>query len=251
MHPALRETDHRPWPLPSGRWSMTQTWSDLLFAHWRVPVDRLQALIPAAFEVEAYDGTGWVGIVPFRMSGVRPRLLPPVPGLSYFPELNVRTYVRPRGGDKPGVWFFSLEAANRAAVWIARRRFHLPYFRAAMTCRREEDRIVYRSRRTHGGATAAAFEGTYGPSGGERPARLGTLAHWLTERYALYTVDGAGRPCIGEIHHAPWPLQDAQAEIAVNTMAAAAGLELPDEAPLLHFARRLDVAVWSLRRLGP
>ncbi len=251
MHPSLRQTDHRPWALPAGRWSMTQTWSQLLFAHWPVRIEVLRPLIPEAFDIDAYDGTGYVGVVPFQMSGVRYRYLPAVPGLSRFPELNVRTYIRPRGpgSDKPDVWFFSLEAANRVAVAVARSRFHLPYFNAAMRCDPQGERIAYASRRTHRGAREAVFEGSYGPAADVALAEPGTLEHWLTERYALYTVDGRGRPCIGEIHHVPWPLQAGEADIAINTMAAAAGIDLPDTEPLLHFARRIDVAVWSLRTL--
>lgn len=250
-HPSFAHLTHRPWPLPPGRWTMTQTWSDLLFAHWPVPVEVLRPLIPDSLEIDTFEGVAWLGVVPFQMSGVRPRLLPPVPGLSDFPELNVRTYVVPREGPtgKPGVWFFSLEAASRIAVKIARSTFHLPYFHAAMRIDRAPGQFTYSSRRTHRGAPPAEFEGAYAPIGEVRLAAAGTLDHWLTERYALYSVDGRGRLCMGEIHHAPWPLQPAWADITTNTMAAAAGITLPPQPPLLHFAKRLDVAVWNLRCL--
>ena len=124
MHPSLRETAHRPWALPSARWSWRQRWCDLLFAHWPVPASVLRPLVPAALEVQEFEGTSWVGVVPFRMEGVTPRFLPAMPWVSAFPELNLRLYVS--DGERPGVWFLSLDARNSLAVWAARTFFHLP-----------------------------------------------------------------------------------------------------------------------------
>jgi uncharacterized protein len=245
----LHETSHRPWPLPPGPWVMAQTWHDLLFAHWPLPVATMRALIPPQLELDTFAGDAWVGVVPFRMSGVRPRLAPSAPWFSAFPELNVRTYVKARNPDnpKPGVYFFSLEAANPVAVTLARRFFRLPYFRARMRLL-DDGRIVhYVSHRTHSGATPADFVGHYTPTSEVFHSVPGSLEDWLTARYSLYTVDPHGRAYIGEIHHLPWPLQHAEADIQVNTMAAASGITLPDIQPLLHFARRLDVAIWPLR----
>src|SRR5262245_21637301 len=117
MHPAFRRTDHRPWPLPTRRWIGRQTWLDLLFAHWPVAADRLRAFVPAGVTIQELDGTSWVGVVPFRMEGVTFRPIPALPGISAFPELNLRLYVEV--DDKPGVWFVSLDAANPLAVWAA------------------------------------------------------------------------------------------------------------------------------------
>src|SRR5262245_4268389 len=125
MHASLSHIDHRPWALPRGRWTMRQSWCDLLFAHWRVPVSALRPLIPARLKIQEFDGSAWLGAVPFRMTGVMYRPLPDLPWISAFPELNLRTYVECDG--KPGVWFFSLDATNPLAVWAARRFFHLPY----------------------------------------------------------------------------------------------------------------------------
>ena len=230
---------------------MRQTWHDLLFAHWPLPLATLRPHIPANLEIDAYDGTAWIGVVPFRMSGVRPRGLPATPGLSAFPEMNVRTYVTAREphAPQPGVFFFSLDAGNAIAVAIARRFFMLPYFRAKMSLVDTLQSIQYASTRTHDGAPPAAFEAEYAPVSGIASPRPGTLEHWLTERYCLYTTDRRGRLYQGEIHHLPWPLQTAEAEIHTNTLARAAGFDLPEVAPLLHFARRLDVILWPLRRL--
>lgn len=249
----LEESAHRPWPLPAAPWVMAQRWQDLLFAHWPLPPAALAALIPPALALDTFDGQGWLGVVPFRMSGVRPRLLPAVPWLSAFPELNVRTYVRlrDRGVEKRGVFFFSLDAANPVAVDIARRTFWLPYFRAQMRLYDDGRTIHYASRRTHTGAAPATLVAGYAPTGATYRSQPGDLDHWLTERYCLYTVDGHGRPYIGEIHHAPWSLQPARAEFLVNTMAGAAAMRLPATPPLLHFVRRLDVVVWPIRRVEP
>ncbi|MFN8446320.1 MAG: DUF2071 domain-containing protein [Caldilineaceae bacterium] len=246
----LLETSHRPWPKPTSPWIMAQSWLDLLFAHWPIPVQTMRALVPEPLELDLFDGKAWVGVVPFRMAGVRPRAVMPVPWLSAFPELNVRTYVRSRDpkNPKPGVYFFSLEAANPVAVWIARTTFKLPYFNAVMSCQDDGKQICYRSQRTHRNAPKANFAARYWPTGAPYVAQAGTLERWLTERYSLYTVH-QGRVYIGEIHHIPWPLQPAEAEFEVNEMAAASGIELPATKPLLHFARRIDVAVWQLRRL--
>ncbi|RIK41377.1 MAG: hypothetical protein DCC57_18935, partial [Chloroflexi bacterium] len=164
----LAETTHRPWPLPSQPWVMRQTWHDLLFAHWPIAVETLRALVPLPLEIDTFDGVGWVGVIPFRMSHVRLRYVPALPWLSAFPELNVRTYVRgPNPGDpKPGVYFFSLDAANPLAVAGARLGFRLPYYRAAMRLQETNGTIHYSSTRTHAGAPPAQFVARYGPTGG-------------------------------------------------------------------------------------
>jgi uncharacterized protein len=246
-HGILNVTAHRPWPMPSSPWIMTQTWHDLLFAHWPVDLTVLQALVPAAFPVDTFDGQAWVGIVPFRMTNVAPRAVPALPWISAFPELNVRTYVTL--DDKPGVYFFSLDAANPVAVQAARLIAHLPYYTAAMHVEPREDCVHYRSRRTSSDAPPAELIARYRPRGDARPPVRGTLEYFLTERYCLYTEDSAGRTFRLEIHHPPWPLQAADAAFEVNTMAAAAGIPLPDVPPLLHFARRQDMVAWIHRRI--
>ena len=226
---------------------MLQRWHDLLFAHWPVPADALRPTLPPGLTLDTYAGQAWIAVVPFRMSGIRPRGLPPAPRLSSFLELNLRTYVT--AGDKGGVFFYCLDAANPVAVALARILFLLPYFNARMQLQRADATIRYSSRRTHRGATPAEVHVTYGPTGPVQLAQPGSLERWLTERYCLYTADRRGRLYRGEIHHAPWPLQPAAAEFAVNTMPRAHGIVLPATPPLLHFAHRLDVVVWPLRRV--
>jgi uncharacterized protein len=244
----LLHTNHRPWPLPHGPWIMAQVWHDLLFAHWTVPVAALRPLVPQQLEIDTFDGQAWLGVVPFRMSGVRLRGTPAVPGLSRFPELNVRTYVTCDG--KPGVWFFSLDAANPVAVWAARTMFHLPYFWATMRCENNSGWICYESRRKHRAAPAASLKASYRPTGNVFHAALGSLEYFLTERYCLYTANKRGRIIRCQIHHPPWPLQLAEATFEENTMASPAGIATPSLRPqLLHFSRRQDVVVWPPQTL--
>ena len=241
----LEETAHRPWPMPDRPWLMTQTWHDLLFAHWRVSAETLRPHVPAAFELDRFDGAVWLGIVPFRMTNVAPRAVPNLPWVSKFPELNVRTYVRV--GDKPGVFFFSLDAGSAVAVHTARLALNLPYYRAAMTVARDNGGIEYTSHRERG---CAEFEAIYRPVGEPFNAAPGSLEYFLTERYCLYHQHRAGTPYRLDIHHPRWPLQAATAQLDRNTMAVAQGIALPDVDPLLHFSRRQDIVAWAPAALG-
>lgn len=226
---------------------MRQSWHDLLFAHWPVAAEALRPLVPPALPLDTFDGSAWLSIIPFHMSGIAARLLPPLPGLSAFPELNVRTYVTLDG--KPGVYFFSLDAANLAAVWTARRLFHLPYFHAEMNSENDGESIWYSSRRIHRGAPEAGFRARYAPTSSPPAPKAGSIEYFLTERYCLYTLDGRGGVHRCEIHHAPWLLQRAEAEIEKNTMHLPHGIKLPDEPPLLYFARLQEVRIWAPTRL--
>lgn len=224
-------------------WVMSMSWHDLLFAHWRVEPAALRRHLPDGLDLDLRDGAAWLGVVPFRMSGVRPRGFPAMGGVSAFPELNLRTYVVRDG--RPGVWFFSLDAASRVAVRVARATFHLPYFDARMECRVDPGgRVSYRSRRVHRGVAGAEFEGEYGPVGEPFAAQAGSLEHWLTERYCLYAADARGTVRRGDIAHEPWPLQRAEAEIRKCDMTRLVGLELSGEPAHLLFARRVDVRAW-------
>ena len=202
----------------------------------------MRAHVPTPLDLDLFDSKAWLAVVPFWMSGIRNRGLPPVPGISRFPELNVRTYVRYR--DKPGVYFFSLDAASALAVWGARTFFHLPYFHADMECREVNGEVNYHSLRRHG---SAQFDARYRPTNPVQLGAPGTIENWLTERYCLFTVaNNTVYRC--DIHHPQWPLQNASADVITNTMSDAAGLRQPQDAPLLHFSKRLDVLIWPLQR---
>jgi uncharacterized protein YqjF (DUF2071 family) len=230
---SLETTWHRPWPVPRRGWLMGQTWVQLLFAHWRVPYDALRPHVPEPLLLEQFDGSAWLGVTPFVLRGLRLHGLPPLPFLSTFGEVNCRTYVRV--GDRPGIWFLSLDASSRLAVEAARRVYRLPYERARITTS-----PTFEARRL--GNNDVSVRAMFEPTGPPFEAVPGTLEHFLTERYCLYADGGRAS---AEIHHRPWPLQKADAEIEVSNLAP-----VPlDGPPLYHFAARQDVVVWRLERL--
>ncbi len=247
MHPSMTRLDHRPWPLPAGRWTLRQSWRDLLFAHWPVPAADLRKLVPDGLNLEEYDGTAWVGVVPFRIVGLMRRPFPDLPGVSAFPELNLRLYVERDG--KPGVWFLSLDAANALAVWAARRFFYLPYWRARINFSAGADGFRFRSDRV-GPAPAVGFEAAYRPAAEPFEARPGSLEAFLVERYCLYARSADGRLYRGEVHHAPWPLQRAEGSVDAGELLRPHGLSVGGNAPVLHYSRGVDVVVWPFERLG-
>ncbi|MGA2991598.1 MAG: DUF2071 domain-containing protein [Candidatus Korobacteraceae bacterium] len=244
----LYATAHRPWPLPQGQWVMTQTWHDLLFAHYRVPVAALRQLVPWPLALDLYGGEAWLSVTPFWIASLRPPGIPPLPKLSQFCELNVRTYVS--YGGKPGVFFFSLDAASLSAVWGARTFYRLPYWHASMRVEGNQE-IRYQSRRLHGPAAASGmprFRAVYRPGVQPRAARRGSIEEFLTERYCLYAWN-RGKLYRAEIHHLPWPLQPVETEIELNTMAEPLGLSLPLRPDLAQFSRLLKVLVWAPEKL--
>lgn len=239
----------RTWPLPRQPWVMRMTWSELLFAHWSVGPQAVATLLPAGVTLDTRDGQAWVGVVPFLMSNVAPRCCPLIPGLSRFLELNVRTYVTIDG--KPGVWFFSLDAANRLAVRVARATFNLPYMDATMSIRHEkQEKITYRSQRTHRGEPAAEFDADYVARGEFHEAAPGSLEHWLTARYCLYSANRKGHLFRGEIDHPPWSLAAADYTERVNTMGKPFGFVFTGK-PHLLIAKPVDVRAWIVTRCNP
>jgi len=237
---------HRPWPLPDAPWVMHQAWNDFLFQHWPVSVEQLRRCVPEPLTLDLRDGVAWLGIIPFHMSDVRPRGTVNVPGISAFPELNVRTYVTV--GGRPGVYFLSLDASNRLAVETARATFDLPYFKADMSWERDGETLVYRSVRTDRRGPPATLLERYTPRGPYRYAAPGSLEKWLSERYCLYTVGKAGQVSTTEIHHLPWPVRDVDVEIEANTMGACHGIDLPDQPPHVLYSPGVDVVVWGPTR---
>jgi uncharacterized protein YqjF (DUF2071 family) len=220
---------------------MTQSWHDLLFAHWRIDPARLRRAVPPAFDLDLFDGDAWLGVVPFHMTNVALRATPALPWISTFPELNVRTYVRV--ADRPGVYFFSLDAGRRLAVATARLLLNLPYFNATMSIERRADGLHYHSVRRS--IDAAQFTAVYDSEGAPFTSSRGSLEYFLTERYCLYHQNRRGVSYRLDIHHPPWRLQLARAAIAANTVAAASGLATEGAPATLHFASRQDVITWA------
>jgi uncharacterized protein YqjF (DUF2071 family) len=229
---------------PPGRPAMQQKWGRLAFLHWPLDPAQLQPLLPAGLELDLYEGRAWIGLVAFTMWGIHPPGLPGIPTATSFHELNVRTYVHHRG--VPGVYFFSLDAASRLAVWGARTFWHMPYFNARMDLREKDGRILYTSQRTHAGARPATFYGIWKPGDPLPPSAPGSLAFFLTERYGLYT-EHRGRLLWGRIWHQPWPLRTATLEDARVHMLDQLDLPEPEGAPVIHCAHEIATEVWPLR----
>ena len=237
----LESVEHRPWPPPNGPWLLGLTLEDLLLAHWRASADAIRALLPDGLELDLYEGEAWLGVVPFQVAGLRLRGLPPLPFASSFLGLNTRTFVTAHG--RPGIWFFSLDASNELAVLAARYGFRLPYYRAEARAERRDSWISFEARRRDSRGAPASFRARYRPTGRALAPDASSLAYFLSERYCLYTVAADGRLLSAEIHHPPWALQGAEAEIGENTMPPV-GVELADDQPVLHFSARQDVVMW-------
>ncbi|MCW5963730.1 MAG: DUF2071 domain-containing protein [Bryobacterales bacterium] len=240
--------DHRPWPLPSRPWAMSMVWRDLAFLHWPVKAEALRPLVPPGLSIDTLDGSAWLGAVPFAMEAVCPRFTPRIPSISDFPELNLRTYVTCEG--KPGVFFFSLDAASWLGVRMARRFFHLPYFDARIRCQQTSNGIDYESERTHKRAPHAKFQASYRAIGAPSQSSPGSAEHWLTERYCLYAASPDGRLFRGDIHHAPWSLQRAECDIRTNGLGEQIGVPLTGPPVFAHFAASLYVKAWLITPVG-
>jgi uncharacterized protein YqjF (DUF2071 family) len=231
------DVSHRPWPLPGTPWAQAQTRRDVLLAHWRVPIDVLARLLPAEVAADTFDGEAWLSIAAYRVAGLRVRGLPPVPGFSSFPQLEVATPVTVDG--YPGLWLFQIESTKQLVVEAAKRTHRLPAYRARITMRPDGAGFRFRAQRD-----GLVFDVDYSGRGSEFSAGPGSLEHFLVERYALYTADG-GRLYRAEVHHPPWRLQGASAEVECSTLAP---LAVEDEAYVL-FSASQDVLVWPLEEL--
>lgn len=226
---------------------MHQNWGSLLFMHWPVPAELLRPLIPEPLVVDTHGGLAWAGITPFTMWGVRPAFAPPLPYLSGSHELNVRTYVHLDG--VPGLWFFSLDANNAAAVFGARIAFHLSHFRARMSLERRDRTVYFASRRAGGRSAPAEFEAVWTVGEELSEYEPGSLDFFLIERYCLYSAR-EGRIYRARIFHRPWPLRGARLLSCRSTMLESQGLPSPGSEPLLHQqGEPLKVGIWPKTRV--
>jgi len=231
----------RPSSRPIGR----QRWSDLLFAHWKMDAQAVQATLPPGLFVDTLDGEAYVGIVPFFMERVRPAWLPPLPWISWFLELNVRTYVHDADGQ-PGVWFYSLDCNQPLAVAVARRFFHLPYFHARMSAKRRDGAIQYHCQRR--GETGEPWRYEWRPGTHAAPAEPGTLEFFLIERYVLFSSDREGQLHEGRVHHAPYRIHTPVVSALSTGPAHLAGFDLRGDPVSLLGAKSVDVSIFPLKR---
>lgn len=235
---------------PAGAPVMYQRWSELLFLHWSVPAELVQAGLPPGLRVDTYEGRAWVGVVPFLMGGVRPRGLPAVPGLSYFPELNLRTYVYDASG-RQGVWFYSLDTPNRMANWIARTFFYLNYRTARMQVQCVGDRVDYRSSLKCSGVWDEPQAYSWLRQGLVDEAKPGSLEFFLVERYRLFAFDWKrGRLFTGQVHHLPYPIQSATLVNYTKRLFSLSKFDEPEGAPeSVLCSPGVEVTVYALERV--
>jgi uncharacterized protein len=230
---------------PAGTPILQLRWRKILFLHWRVPVAWLRPLVPEPLAIDQFDGSAWVGIVPFTMTGVRPTFAPPLPGLSSMLEVNVRTYVHYDG--VPGVYFMSMDTDHALATWIGRRRFHLPYHRARVVRLEHNRRVGYASQRSIRGGELATFSTTYTVGPALPPSQVDSPEFFFTERYCLYTIrDNAVNRL--RIHHAPWPLRSASVHTLASSLFSPLGLPEPKDQPHALCADELSVEGWPMKK---
>jgi uncharacterized protein YqjF (DUF2071 family) len=258
----LYSIEHRPWLPPDAHWLFSQSWNDLLFAHFAIDPPTLRRLVPDGLTLDLYDGVAWLTVSPCCASHVRPSGVPPLPGVSFFPQVSLRTYVSMKdkaGQDKPGIYYFSVDAANLSAVWLARVFFRMPYWHASIqisgaTIQARNANpdstprgIHFRSSRVHGPAAISGkvkFDAIYSPESEAWRARRGSLDEFLTERYCVYSLNRR-RYYRAEVHHQPWALQQASVEIRANGLGDPFGLALPLKPDLCHFSRSLKMLAWA------
>jgi uncharacterized protein len=227
---------------PEGKADGWQKWRKLLFVHWPVPVEALRRVVPQELELDLWEGTALVGVVPFAMHEVRPAWLPRAASFDFL-ETNVRTYVLCNG--EPGVYFLSLEAESLLACAAARATFGLPYYYASMTMREEGAVVDYRTRRKLGPRAESSFRYRVGDALG--PSPLGTLEHFLVERYDLFVVRGK-KVLRGRVHHVPYPVHRAELSDVHDELIGAAGVPQPAGAPFhVCWSPGVDVEVFALK----
>jgi uncharacterized protein YqjF (DUF2071 family) len=231
---------------PDGWPIMHQNWGKLLFMHWRIDEKLLRRLIPSQLEIDTFDGSAWIGVIPFTMWDIRASFLPPIPGTNAFHELNVRTYVYHHG--VPSVWFLSLDAANKLAVWGARKFYYLPYFYAQMSLEQTGKTIRYSSSRRNGRGAPAELLAEWVTGEPLPQASPGSLEFFLTERYCVDT-EHKGKLYRARIHHQPWPLQRVEITSLTSSMIESHGLPTRQDEPLLHYCEKLSVEIWPLRKI--
>ncbi|MBY0120970.1 YqjF family protein [Bacillus sp. S/N-304-OC-R1] len=242
----IHETEHRPYPLSSGKWIMRQAWRHILFIHLPISPERIRNYIHPSLQLDTFDELAWISIVIFKMEGIYPRGFPFISITSPFPEINVRTYVKWKG--KPGVHFLSLDVGDWASFTLAKKWYHLPYHSANISLKQRKNTFYFESLRRKSELNPILCNGIYTPNVNTFTPGKETLEHWLTERYCFYSTDHRGHIYAGEIHHPPWALQEAKIEIFENTMLAPYNIEISEQ-PIVHFSEGIDSLFWNIKKI--
>ncbi|MGV3467279.1 MAG: YqjF family protein [Heyndrickxia sp.] len=243
----LNDIIHRPFPLPSKKWIMRQAWRNVLFLHWPVPVEKLRPHIPSSLQIDTFKGSAWLGIILFVLEGIFPLGISSLSLTPSFPETNVRTYVKYNG--KPGIYFMSIDVENWASLKIAKRWYRLPYHSAQIFYQKEGQNFNFHSIRKDNESPSIYLKGQYSPISEVYYAKEGTLDHWLTERYCLYSSNNVASIYCGDIHHQPWPLQKAEIDLVRNTLFTPFNFDFSKVKPIAHFSTGLDSLMWNIKKL--
>ena len=229
-------------------WNMFQSWRDVLFAHWRIDPDQLRPVVPAQMDIDVFDGSAWLSMVPMRMADLHFRDLPPLPGLMHFLEINFRAYVTVHG--MPGVYFFSIDCDDSLADIYAHHFLHLPMARAKMEMKNVDGVCYYDShRKQESGLAPAALVASYKPIGDPYNAEPGSLEQFLLERYSMFFNQPDGSILHGRMEHAPWQIWKAEATIEENTIGQASGFDIKPYPDYLHYAERADTHAWPVLKM--
>jgi len=237
----LKETNHRNSPIPKGPWMMTQKWEDLLFLNFPVPPETMLDHIPSGLELDTYEGKAWITVIPFKITDMRMRMLPPFPYIRKFFELNVRTYVKKDA--IPGIYFFSLDASKLLPV-LGARMTTLPYYYAKMNMKKRGDWFHYYSKRR--GFSKPAFKGKYRPISEKCIPAAGTLSHWLVERYYLWT-EMKNILLSGGIHHLPWEIAEAEVDLTHEEYPPFLSNKEDKKQMVFYYASSMRVLFWPFK----
>jgi hypothetical protein len=254
MQQYLIRTSRKPRPLPPGRWLMTQRWNDLLLAHWPLPAASIAPLLPEGLQVDTFQGLAWLGIIPFWLDRIKVRGIPPIPGVRHFPDLCLRTYVREERTGTRGVYCLSLDSSNLLATAMGRAFYCLPYHWAEMHLEQQTEREFSFYSRRRFASMPVQFKARYrglGPTRKLAEYRAGSLEYFLMERSCLFSSNRAKQPFRANLYNVCWPLEEAEAEIELNDLATAIGIQLPDRKPVLHYTRRMAVYFWPAELMRP
>ncbi|MAH91504.1 MAG: hypothetical protein CMA11_07020 [Euryarchaeota archaeon] len=237
--------EHVPFAMPEKAHSLVQEWRNLTFMHWEVEPQNLAPHIPKGLEIDLFEGKAYVGAIPFEMRNVRPRLLPSLPGVSTFPEFNIRTYVKKNG--IPGVLFLTLDAQSRVTCWHAPRSYGLPYRYAKCSLKITDKEYAWKSRRSSDGVI---LEGKCKLKGEQRQAEKDSLEYFLFERYSLYT-EHKKKLHMAYTLHKPWTFQDGEVEIVENTLTESFNLNIDVMKPqYIHASKGVYVHTWSIEEVN-
>ena len=240
--PKVHLVSHVVCPAPVQHPVMKQQWRDLAYIHWRYDPAVVQELLPEGIEVDTFDGSAWVGLIPFSMRNISFPLIPPVPYFGSFPEVNVRTYVKRNG--VPGVWFFSLDVNRLIPAFVARTTYFIPYCWGKASHKKVEVKLLTSVTRRWPSKSSSHIE----LSIGERIESPSDLAHFLSARWGLYSKGFGGKLRYAPVDHEQWQLYEASIVILDDHLVTAAGLPTPTGEAYVMFSPGVSVRIGKPRK---